>query len=117
MASLAEIVRDLAARDGVTAAVVVSPDGLPVDAAGVDRPDAEALAALAATLLRPAARLGEPRRLGGLDRVVLKYSEGLVILSAVRNDHWLLLLTTPEADIGTLLFELRRESPVVAARL
>lgn len=116
MHGLAEAVRGLAARDGVTAAVVVSPDGLPVHYAGSPA-DAEALAALAATMLRPAIRLGESAGAGALSRVVFEFDHRLAVLAAVRGDNWLLLLTDPDADLGTLLYDLRRESPTLAALL
>ena len=116
MHGLAEAVRGLAARDGVIAAVVVSPDGLPVHHAG-PATDAEALAALAATLLRPAVRLGESAAAGALSRVVFEFDRRLAVLAAVRGDNWLLLLTDPEADLGTLLYDLRRDSPALAALL
>ena len=59
MPGLAEVVRGLAARDGVDAVVLVSPDGLPIDHAARGTCDADALSALATTVLRPAARIGE----------------------------------------------------------
>ncbi|HLS48004.1 MAG TPA: roadblock/LC7 domain-containing protein [Gemmatimonadales bacterium] len=116
MVGLAGIVRQFAERDGVTGAVVVSPDGLPIDHAGTV-PDAEALAALTVTLLRPAARLGQTASSGNLYRSVLEFADGFALLAAVRNDHWLLVLARPDADVGTLLFELRADGPALASQL
>lgn len=116
MHGLAEVVRGLAGRDGVAAAVVVSADGLPIHHAG-DVTDAEALAALAVTLLRPAGRLGESARSGELTRAVFEYARGLAVIAAIRGGNWLLLLTEADADVGTLLYDLRRDSPTLAALL
>jgi predicted regulator of Ras-like GTPase activity (Roadblock/LC7/MglB family) len=116
MADLAGLVRQFAERDGVTGALIVSPDGLPIDHAGVVS-DAEALAALTITLARPAARLGESASSGGLFRAVFEYDAGYALLTAVRGGHWLLVLARREADIGTLLFDLRRDGPALAALL
>ena len=114
MPGLAEVVRGLAARDGVVAVVVVSPDGLPIDHAG-RAADPEALAALAVTLLRPASRLGESAALGALGRGVFEFAGGLAVLSAVARGHWLLVVAEGDADIGTLLYDLRRDAPALAA--
>jgi predicted regulator of Ras-like GTPase activity (Roadblock/LC7/MglB family) len=116
MAELAEIVRRFAGHEGVSGAVVVSPDGLPIDHAGTV-PDADALAALTVTLLRPSVRLGENAGAGALFRGVLEFDQGYAMLTAVRGGHWLLVLARPDADVGTLLFDLRRDGPALAALL
>ena len=114
MPGLAEVVRGLAAREGVVAVVVVSPDGLPIDHAG-RAADPEALAALAVTLLRPAGRLGDSAGLGSLGRGVFEFAGGLAVLSSVARGHWLLVVAEGDADVGTLLFDLRRDAPALAA--
>ena len=116
MAGLAELVRRFAGQDGVTGAVVVSPDGLPIDHAGTV-PDPDALAALTITLLRPSLRLGENAGRGALFRSVLEFDQGYALLTAVRGGHWLLVLARPDADVGTLLFDLRRDGPALASLL
>ena len=114
MAGLAEIVRRFAAHEGVSGAVVVSPDGLPIDHAGTV-PDPDALAALTVTLLRPSVRLGEHAGAGQLFRSVLEFEAGYAMLTAVRGGHWLLVLARPDADVGALLFDLRRDGPALAS--
>jgi hypothetical protein len=39
------------------------------------------------------------------------------VLTAVRGGNWLLVLTEPGADVGTLLYDLRQDSPTLAALL
>lgn len=117
MPGLAEVVRGLAARDGVDAVVVVSPDGLPIDHASRSPCDADALSALAATLLRPAARLGETVGHGSLGRVVLEYAGGLVIIAVLGDGNALAVLTAAGGDIGPLLYDLRRQAPALNALL
>ena len=116
MAGLPEIVRRFAAHEGVTGAVVVSPDGLPIDHAGTV-PDADALAALTVTLLRPSARLGEQAGSGPLFRGVLEFDAGYALLTAVRGGNWLLVLAQADADVGALLYDLRRDGPALASQL
>jgi predicted regulator of Ras-like GTPase activity (Roadblock/LC7/MglB family) len=116
MPSLAELVDDLAARPGVTAVVVASPDGLPISTAGRSL-DAEALAALTVTIARASVRLGDTARIGATSRYVLECGSGLALGGVIRDGNWLLVLAEPSADIGALLFQLRQEGPALAAQL
>jgi len=116
MTTLADLVQGLAAQAGVTAAVVASPDGLPISQAG-HVADPEALAALTVTIARTAARLADTSGLGGPARLVLECADGLAIFGVVRSGNWLLVLTEPDADIGQLLFDIRQEGPALAAQL
>ena len=116
MPSLAHLVDGLAARPGVTAVVVASPDGLPISSAG-SAPDAEALAALTVTIARSCARLGDTAGIGSAARYVVECGTGLALGGMIRDGNWLLVLTEPSADVGQLLFELRQEGPALAAQL
>jgi hypothetical protein len=58
MASLGEVVRGLGARDGVEAVLVLSADGLPIEHTSRVPFEPEAVAALTATLMQYATRLG-----------------------------------------------------------
>jgi predicted regulator of Ras-like GTPase activity (Roadblock/LC7/MglB family) len=117
MPGLAEVVRGLAARDEVEAVVVVSPDGLPIDHAARGHCDADALSALAVTLLRPATRLGETADRGQLTRAVFEYAGGLAVLSLLGDGNALLVLLGADADAGTMLYDLRRHTPALSALL
>ena len=116
MATLADLVHGLAGRPGVTAAVVASPDGLPITQSGVVS-DPEALAALTVTIARTATRLADTGALGAPARLVVECANGLAIFGLVRGGNWLLLLTDADADIGQLLYDLRQEGPALAAQL
>lgn len=116
MSNLAHLVDDLAARPGVTAVVVASPDGLPIASAG-SALDSEALAALIVTIARSSGRLAEMAKIGTAARYVLECAGGLALGGIIRDGNWLLVLTEASADIGQLLFELRQEGPALAAQL
>lgn len=116
MPTLTELVHELAGRTGVNTVVVVSPDGLPISHAGQVH-DAEALAALTVTLVRSARRLAEGTPVGAVARLVLEGEAGLALLGAVRNGNWIIVLTDSDADVGALLYDLRREGPALAAQL
>jgi predicted regulator of Ras-like GTPase activity (Roadblock/LC7/MglB family) len=108
MAGLAELIRGLATRKGVQAVILVSGDGLPIDHAAGRPIEPETIAALAATLGQHAARLGEGAGSGVFRMAVLEYAGGLLLLGSSGSGDWLAVLAEPDADIGTLLYDLRQ---------
>ena len=117
MAGLGQVLRSLAARDGVQAALLLSGDGLPIDHAAGGPFQPETVAALAATLAQHAARLGEGAGRGELLTAVLDYAGGPLVLARAGNDDWLALLARPGSDIGPLLYDLRQHRPALAGLL
>lgn len=117
MTGLGELVRALAARDGVQAAVLLSGDGLPIEHAAIAAVEPETIAALAATLAQHAARLGDGATRGELQTAVLEYSGGLLLLARAGAGDWLAILARAEADIGGLLYDLRHHRPALAQLL
>jgi predicted regulator of Ras-like GTPase activity (Roadblock/LC7/MglB family) len=117
MIELGEVVKRLAARDGVDAVLLLSGDGLPIEHAARAPFDAETVAALGATLAQHAGRLGQGAARGQLLTAVLEYHEGLLVLSRAGSDDWLAILATADADIGPLLFDLRQHRTALAALL
>lgn len=118
MIELGEVVKRLAARDGVDAVLLLSGDGLPIEHAARAPFDAETVAALGATLAQHGGRLGQGAARGQLLTAVLEYPEGLLVLSrAGSGDDWLAILATADADIGPLLFDLRQHRTALAALL
>ena len=73
MAGLTDVVRDLAGRAGVQAVVVLSADGLAIEQASRDSVDVDSLAALTATVVQYAGRLGLGANAGALRTAVLEY--------------------------------------------
>jgi predicted regulator of Ras-like GTPase activity (Roadblock/LC7/MglB family) len=117
MIELNEVVRSLAAREGVEAVLLVSGDGLPIEHAALGAFDSEAVAALAATLAQHAGRLGEGAARGELATAVLEYAGGLLVLARAGSGDWLAILARADADIGPLLFDLRQHRSALAALL
>jgi predicted regulator of Ras-like GTPase activity (Roadblock/LC7/MglB family) len=95
----------------------VSRAGLPSDQAAGGAGVADALSALATPVLRPAGLLGEPAARGPLGRVVFEYAGGLALLSVLGDGNALLVLLAPDADAGTMLFDLGRMTPALASLL
>lgn len=117
MTALATLVRGLAARDDVEAAVLVSSDGLPIEHAAREPTDAESVAAMAATLGQHAVRFGQETGRGEPRLAVLEYAGGLLVLTRAGSGDWLALLARAEADIGGLLYDLRQHRPALAGLL
>jgi predicted regulator of Ras-like GTPase activity (Roadblock/LC7/MglB family) len=117
MAGLGDVLRSLAARDGVQAVLLLSGEGLPIDHAARGAFEPETVAALAATLAQYAARLGEGAGRGELGTAVLDYAGGLVVLARAGSEDWLAILAQPDADVGPLLYDLRHHRPALAGLL
>lgn len=117
MAGLGDVLRGIAARDGVQAALLLSAEGLPIEHAARGSFEPEPVAALAATLSQCAARLGEGAGRGAMRTAVLDYAGGLLLLARAGREDWLAILTEPEADVGPLLYDLRHHHPALARLL
>src|SRR5262245_7718370 len=116
MTGLAEVLRGLAARDGVQGAVLLSGEGLPIEYAGTGF-EAETVAALTATLSQYAGKLGDGADRGQLRLAVLDFARGPIVLSRAGTSDWLAILTIPETDMGSLLYDLRQHGPALAGLL
>jgi uncharacterized protein len=115
MAGLRDVVRDLLGRDGVQAVVVLSADGLAIEQASRDSIDVDSLAALTATVVQYAARLGLGASAGVLRTAVLEYERALLVIAQIGTGECLAILTAPTADVGPLLYDLRQHRPALAA--
>jgi predicted regulator of Ras-like GTPase activity (Roadblock/LC7/MglB family) len=117
MPGLRDVVQDLAARTEVDAVVVLSVEGLPIDSAGRERVDVEAVSALAATFANGARRLGQAAECDGFAAGVLEFDGRLAILRPLGREGHLFILGARETNIGALLFDLRQRAPELAALL
>ena len=117
MASLGEVVRGLGARDGVEAVLVLSADGLPIEHTARVPFEPEAVAALTATLVQYATRLGLGAGRGAPRTSVIDYERGLLIVAQIGSGDSLAILAAPDADIGELLYDLGQHRPALAALL
>jgi uncharacterized protein len=117
MATLTQVVQDLVERDGVEAVLVLSADGLPIEHAARTSFDAESLAALTATLVQYAARLGVGSGRGALRNAVMEYERALLLIAQLGAGDCLAVLAAPDADVGPLLYDLRQHRPALTALL
>ncbi|HEX9756024.1 MAG TPA: roadblock/LC7 domain-containing protein [Gemmatimonadales bacterium] len=111
---LRQVVDGLAARPEVAGVAVVSGDGLVIEQALHVAADRDAIAALATTLTRHGRELGAAARLGNLGAAVLEYTAGPAIIRPLHDGASLVVLGRPDADLGELLYLLRRHHGALA---
>lgn len=114
MPSIRDLVTAIRTREGVEAAVVLGRDGLMIDSQAIPGLDPESLAALIPPIITPADDLGRAAHRGDLITAVLEHSGGLAIISVLSHEAVLFVLVNPRANLGQLLFELRRNREQIA---
>lgn len=115
MPTIRDLVGAIRDRSGVDAAVVLGRDGLLIDSQVSASVDAEQVAAHIPSIVVAADELGVSAMHGGLTTAVLEYPRGFAILSVLSAEAILLVLVQPTANIGQLLYELRRNRENIAA--
>ena len=108
MANLRELVTRLHATPGVTGAAAVGPDGLLIDAAGLDAGDADHVAALAPGLIAAAEMLADAGAAGGVRAVLVEGAERVVLAMPLSSDVTLVAAVGVADDAGEALHALRR---------
>ncbi|MCX5400461.1 roadblock/LC7 domain-containing protein [Streptomyces sp. NBC_00102] len=92
---------------GVTEAVAVSSDGLLIAASHVtDRPEADRLAAVISGMTSLAFGASANRGLGALDKVIVDYSEGYLVVSSIGVGCVLGVVAEKSANLGNLAYEI-----------
>jgi predicted regulator of Ras-like GTPase activity (Roadblock/LC7/MglB family) len=115
MGGLNDVVRALSEHSGVEAVLVLSSDGLPIEHAAGAAFDPESIAALTATLVQYATRLGTGAARGALRTAVLEYEGGTLVVTQLGAGDCLAILAKPQADIGPLLYDLRQHRSALVA--
>ena len=115
MPTIRDLVAAIRQRDGVEAAVVLGRDGLLIDSQALPNVDAEHVAAHGPNIIQYADEFGAAAQRGALLTAVLELEHGLAVLSCLSPDAVLLVLVQPSANLGQLLYELRRNRANIAA--
>ena len=115
MASIRDLVAALRQREGVDAAIVLGRDGLPIDSQVVTGLNPEDLAARIPPVITPSDELGNAIGRGELVTAILEHRQGFVIISVLSAEAILVVLVQSNANIGQLLYELRRNRENIAA--
>ena len=108
-----QVLEELLSVPGVEAAVASDKDGLLLASAGIKEDDVgsdmDALGAVASGALSSAEMVGEEFKKGTLERVVLEYDEGKVILQQVGKDVVLAIFASKEANLGIVRLTIKRK--------
>lgn len=115
MASIRDLVAALRQREGVDAAILLGRDGLPIDSQVIAAVDPDALSARIPGVVQAAEELAAAAGRGQLLTMILEQRDGIAILSLLTADAILLVLVRPSANVGQLLYELRRNREHIAA--
>ncbi|MBI2796424.1 MAG: roadblock/LC7 domain-containing protein [Gemmatimonadetes bacterium] len=115
MPNIRELVAAISQREGVDAAVVLGRDGIVIDSSAPPDIDTERLAAHIPSILSGADDLGASAMRGPLTMAVIEQPGGLALVCALSAEAVLLVLVRPEANVASLLYELRRNREQMAA--
>lgn len=115
MPTIRDLVGAIRQREGVEAAVVLGRDGLLIDSQTTDAVDAEHIAAHVPSIVQYADEFGAAAQRGALQTTILEHERGMAVICALSADAVLLVLVQPSANLGQLLYELRRNRANIAA--
>ena len=117
MPSIRDLISAIQGREGVEAAIVLGRDGLLIDSqiAPGGSLDADDIAARIPAIVAAADDLGQASGRGELWSTVLEHRDGFAIASVLSPEAILLVLVGRNANVGQLLFELRRNREHIAA--
>jgi uncharacterized protein len=115
MPSIRDLVAAIRQREGVEAAIIVGRDGLLIDGQIEPGMNAEDIAAHLPAIVTPCDDFGLATGRGELLTAVFEHRSGLAIASVLSPEAILLVLVNSQANMGQLLFELRRNREHIAA--
>ena len=115
MATIRDLVATLRRFDGVTGAAVLGRDGLLIDHDANAGVDAEQVAAHVPSILQFSDELGGAAGAGALQTAILELHEATVVLAAMSADVVLFVMVRPDANLGALVYDIRRHRAGLAA--
>ena len=115
MPNIRDFTTALRQRPGVDAVLVLGKDGLLIEGFAAPGLNNEDLAALVPALVSEAECLGRATLQGPLNTGILEHQKGYAIVATLADDTLLLILLRPSADLGGLLFDVRRYRGNIAA--
>ncbi len=117
MPTIHDVVQALGTREGVDAVLVLSQDGLTIDAQAGDGLDADGLAALVPSVAAACEQLGSAAERGGFGVGLVEYANGMVLVAKLTTDTLLAMVFAAGANAGRHLYELKRHRAAIAELL
>ena len=108
MATIRDLVATLRRFDGVTAAAVLGRDGLLIANDANEGLDGEKIAAHVPSILQFADELGTAASVGSLQLAILEHQEATAVLAAMSAEVVLLVIVRSDANLGALVYDIRR---------
>jgi predicted regulator of Ras-like GTPase activity (Roadblock/LC7/MglB family) len=115
MPTIRDLVGAIRQREGVEAAVVLGRDGLLIDSQTSDQLNDEQIAAHVPSIVQFADEFGNAAARGPLQTAILEHQGGMAVICCLSADAVLLVLVQPSANLGQLLYEIRRNRANIAA--
>lgn len=115
MATIRDLVATLRRFDGVTAAAVLGRDGLLIDNDANAGLDSEQIAAHVPSILQFADELGAAAAAGTLQMAILEHQAATVVMAAMSLEVVLLVIVRSDANLGALVYDIRRHRAGLAA--
>ncbi|MEO5590553.1 MAG: roadblock/LC7 domain-containing protein [Gemmatimonadaceae bacterium] len=114
MATIRDLMVVIRQRPGIEAVVVLGRDGLLIDSQGPLQLDSEGLAARIPGIVSAADEIGATTGRGAMRIAVIEQEDGYAVVSSVGDDALLCVLTSRSADLGSLLYDVRRHRESIA---
>ena len=115
MPTIRDLVATLRRFDGVQAAAVLGRDGLLIENDSDAGIDSESVAAHIPSILQFCDEAGHAAGIGGLQSAVLEHGEATVVLATMSADVVLLVIVKSDANVGALLYDIRRHRAGLAS--
>lgn len=117
MPSIRDLTVAIRQRPGIETVVVLGRDGLLIDAQSNIPVNPEDLAARIPGLVASADEIGHTTGRGEMRLALVEHENGYAIISSVGDDALLCVLTDSTADLGMLLYDVRRHRQAIASIL
>ncbi len=105
---LEKVLKDLRSVGDIEASAIVSRDGLLIAADIPQNINAEAFAAMTATMLGAAETASSELGKGVPDRVIVESNAGKIVATGAGSKALLVVMTNPKATLGLVLFEINK---------
>lgn len=98
----------------IEASAVISKDGLMIASLLPQGLDEDRVGAMSATILALGERTSNELRRGALDQVVIKGTDGYIVLSQAGGEAVVSVMARPEAKLGMIFLDVKRAAQAVA---
>jgi predicted regulator of Ras-like GTPase activity (Roadblock/LC7/MglB family) len=117
MPNIRDVVQALGNREGVEGVILLGHDGLTIDSFVSANLDSDSVSALIPSVIDSCSRVGAESGREQLITGVMEFSGGFAIIAQLTPETLLAILAKSDANIGSLLYDLRRHRVAIAELL